>query len=160
MRLFNSNSLLLIHYLAPTRSLLLGMSGILFLKFLHACPPLPVYSVLYTWSHTVNFSPLCVFKRSYSCHHRGAHFGQVPIWNGTELVHKWNADRNLFMLPWAIKALCSAWVNIPPGGRSLFQLGTHRHLRGGALFRCPQWLSSKVHVSTISVTLTEKIISC
>lgn len=42
----------------------------------------PRVQLLYTWSHTVNFSPLCL-KKSYSCHHRGGSF-----WAGPNL--KWH----------------------------------------------------------------------
>ena len=55
-------------------------------------PPKPFFSPLlvysyFTLDHTQLISlHLCVFKkkkRSYSCHHRGAHVGQVPLWSGT-----------------------------------------------------------------------------
>lgn len=97
-----SKSLLKIHYLAQTfRNFWNPFSQIP--PFLFSTPGV---QLLYTWSHTVNFTPLCVFKISYSCHCRGAHFGQVLIWNGLELVQKWNADRNLLMPLWVIKAVC------------------------------------------------------
>lgn len=77
MKQFKLNPLLL-QYVTETCSLLLGMSGILFLQFLQAFPPIPVYSC-FTLDHTQLISLHSVLKRAILVITGGAHFGQVPI---------------------------------------------------------------------------------
>lgn len=152
MKLFDSQ--LLIHYLTRARSFLWGMSGIIFLKFLPSLfPPPPVYSY-FTLDHTQLISlHLCVFKRSYSCHHRGLVLGRSHSEVAQKLVHEWEKRRQRS----AYAAASNKGSALSLGKHSSWRHSLHFSLApigvcwAELLFMWPQWLTSGVHFATVSV---------